>query len=100
VSTSFHASRAAKEFFTLCRKAFPYPINFVLTDNGSEFAKEFNEELMNFHLVHYHTYPRTPKMNAHMERFNRTFREEFLDYLVWYNTKGATLLFKTSFNMH
>jgi len=57
------------------------------------------------HLTHYHTYPHTPKMNAHCERFNRTIQEEFLDYhagslidpssfnqqmipwLVWYNTE-------------
>lgn len=113
MSTSSHASRAAKEFFFLCRKAFPFPIDFVLTDNGSEFAKEFNQELMNLHLTHYHTYPRTPKMNAHVERFNRSFREEFLDYhtfelahdpegfnesildyLVWYNTKRVHVAFQ------
>ena len=27
-----------------------------------------------------HTFPRTPKINAHCERFNRTVQEEFLDY--------------------
>src|SRR3990167_6663789 len=31
-------------------------------------------------MMHYHTYPRTPKMNAHCERFNRTLQEEFIDY--------------------
>ncbi len=80
--TKSHASLAAKEFFDLCRKAFPYSFNFlnVLTDNGSEFKKHFSEELKQQHLVHYHTYPRTPKMNAHLERFNRTIQEEFIDY--------------------
>ena len=57
-------------------------------------------------IVHYHTYPHSPKMNAHIERFNRTLSEEFLayhrplmrddiatfnkeliDYMLWYNTK-------------
>lgn len=28
----------------------------------------------------WYTYPKTPKMNAHAERFNRTVQEEFLDY--------------------
>jgi len=78
--TSSHASLAAKEFFGLCLKVFPYPITFVLTDNGSEFKKHFDIELRRLHLVHYHTYPKTPKMNAHMERFNRTVQEEFVDY--------------------
>ena len=30
--------------------------------------------------VHWHTYPKTPRMNAHAERFNRTIQEEFLLY--------------------
>ena len=79
-ATTSHASRAAKEFFALCRKAFPFPFQFVLTDNGSEFKKHFDTELRKLHLVHYHTYPKTPKMNAHVERFNRTIQEEFVDY--------------------
>lgn len=79
-STTSHASKAAQEFFTLCRQAFPFPMDFVLTDNGSEFKKHFNEELKRLHLIHYHTYPRTPKMNAHVERFNRTIQEEFVDF--------------------
>lgn len=79
-STTSHASLAAKEFFEYCLKVFPFPITFVLTDNGSEFKKHFNEELKRLHLIHYHTYPRTPKMNAHCERFNRTIQEEFVDY--------------------
>ena len=102
--TKSHASLAAKEFFKICLAIFPFPIAFVLTDNGSEFMKEFSKELKRLHLTHYHTYPRTPKMNAHCERFNRTIQEEFVDYhvtellapdmfnrklidwLVWYNT--------------
>lgn len=102
-STSSHASLAAKEFFGICRTVFPFPMTFVLTDNGSEFMKHFDEELRRLHLVHYHTYPKTPKMNAHVERFNRTIQEEFVDYhahellnplafnrilvdwLIWYN---------------
>lgn len=65
--TTSHASLAAKEFFEYCLMVFPYPIEFVLTDNGSEFMKHFDEELRRLHLIHYHTYPKTPKMNAHCE---------------------------------
>ena len=78
-ATTSHASQAAKEFFDYCRLVFPYSFTFVLTDNGSEFAKHFSEELKRLHLTHYHTYPRSPKMNAHVERFNRTIQEECLD---------------------
>ncbi|HLB50914.1 MAG TPA: DDE-type integrase/transposase/recombinase [Patescibacteria group bacterium] len=111
-STTSHASPAAKEFFDLCLQVFPFPITFVLTDNGSEFAKEFSKSMKELHLTHYHTYPRTPKMNAHIERFNRTIQEEFvdfhvfdlltppvfnnklIDYLIWYNTKRVHHAFK------
>ena len=81
-TTSSHASKAAEEFFNLCFKVFPFPIEYVLTDNGSEFKKYFSAKLKELHLTHYHTYPRTPKMNAHCERFNRTIQEEFVDYNV------------------
>lgn len=111
--TSSHASKAAEEFFRACLLVFPFPITFVLTDNGSEFKKHFDTTLRELHLTHYHTYPRTPKMNAHCERFNRTIQEEFaayhdgllllsthrfnvklMDYLVWYNTRRVHHAFK------
>lgn len=81
-ATKSHASLVAKEFFDKCRQVFPFPFEFqyVLTDNGSEFKKHFDEELRKLHLTHFHTYPKTPKMNAHLERFNRTIQEEFIDY--------------------
>lgn len=114
--TSSHASLAAKEFFNICIKVFPYPIIFVLTDNGSEFKKYFNEELNRLYLTHFHTYPRTPKMNAHVERFNRTIQEEYIDYhlyelvdtkkfnhnlmdwLIWYNTRRVHCAFKNKYS--
>ena len=110
--TTSHASLAAKEFFELCLKVFPFPITFVLTDNGSEFKKHFAEALKKLHLTHYHTYPKTPKMNAHVERFNRTIQDEFIDYhasellnlaefnrklvdwLIWYNIDRVHHAFK------
>ena len=52
----------------------------VLSDNGSEFKKEFDALLEEKQLTHYWTYPRSPKMNAHNERFNRTIQEQFVDY--------------------
>lgn len=113
-STKSHASLAAKEFFAYCRLVFPHPFSFVnvLTDNGSEFKKHFTQALADLHLVHYHTYPKTPKMNAHCERFNRTIQDEYIDYhtqellnplrfnqgliqwLLWYNTKRPHYAFQ------
>jgi transposase InsO family protein len=103
--TTSHASQAAQEFFQLVTFLFPFPLTYVLTDNGSEFKKHFTQELLRLHIAHYHTYPKQPKMNAHCERFNRTVQEEYLDYhvpelmqpttfnagmmryLLWYNTE-------------
>lgn len=113
-ATTSHASKAAFEFFSLCLKIFPFPFDFqyILTDNGSEFKKHFDEALRRLHLIHYHTYPKTPKMNAHLERFNRTIQDEFVDYhindlltvsdfnrklmdwLIWYNTRRVHYAFK------
>ena len=42
--------------------------------------KDFNVELQKQQINHWHTYPKTPKMNAHCERFNRTIQEEFIDF--------------------
>ncbi len=90
---------------------FNFKIERVLTDNGSEFAKDFADEVQKMKIKHVHTYPRTPKANAHCERFNRTLWEEFarfhqhllqrenmkefnkllLDWLFWYNCKRPHL---------
>jgi transposase InsO family protein len=71
-ATQSHASLAAREFFEIVAEVFPYPLQSVLTDNGSELMKHFDEELRRLHKNHWHTYPKTPKMNARVERFNRT----------------------------
>ena len=111
-ATSSHASLAAADFFALCRSVFPFPFAFVLTDNGSEFKKHFATALSDLHLTHYHTRPKTPKQNAHAERFNRTVQEEFANYhrshlwldidsfnrklfawLYWYNTERVHFAF-------
>ena len=104
-ATTSHASRAVADFFKIVRALFPYPLEYILTDNGSAFMKHFDAELRRFHLIHWHTYPKTPKMNAHCERFNRTIQEEYINYhkgemidihrfnlnmfdwLVWYNAE-------------
>jgi len=100
-----HSSDTAKDFLKKLKIVFPFKIQHIQTDNGSEFAKHFADQIRKEQITHYHTYPRTPKMNAHCERFNRTIQEEYIDYhaselldlerfntnlmnyLVWYNTQ-------------
>ncbi len=89
---------------------------YVLTDNGSEFKKHFSNKLKELYLIHFRTYPRTPQMNTHIERFNRTIQEEFIDYhsyllinpddfnrklidyLIFYNTKKVHKAFQNKFS--
>lgn len=99
-ATSANAARLLE----LLAQAFPAPIRHVLTDNGSEFQGRFADALARRGIVHWHTYPNCPKMNAHVERFNRTLQEDFVEgdedllwadrprfnqrlweYLGWYN---------------
>ena len=99
-----HGSQSASDFLRRCREVLPDCPTHIQTDNGSEFAKYFHTTAQTLNLTHYHTYPRSPKMNAHVERFNRTLSEEFLvyhkaslrdavsvfneeliEYLLWYN---------------
>ena len=99
-----HGSASAADFLEKARIVLPDCPAAVQTDNGSEFALHFTSAVTTLGLTHYHTYPRSPKMNAHVERFNRTLDEEFLryhrgllrddvrasnekliDWLLWYN---------------
>lgn len=93
IATKSHSSRTFAHFFYLIMQMFPYDIKNVLTDNGSEFKKYLDQLLKQNNITHYHTYPKTPKMNAHCESFNGTIQDEFVDY-------HANLLFKdiTEFN--
>lgn len=104
VGVTRNNSYNASKLFTVAQGCYMYPIHTVLTDNGSEFKGDFDRVLNAANINHWHTYPNTPKMNAHCERFNRTIQEEFIDYyedllftdielfndklanwLVWYN---------------
>jgi transposase InsO family protein len=71
-ATKSGRSLASREFFNIVRELFFHPLQYVLTDNGSEFMKHFDQELGQLHKIHWHIYPKTPKVNAHVERFSRT----------------------------
>ncbi|MDO8492449.1 MAG: integrase core domain-containing protein [bacterium] len=99
-----HGSLSASDFLRRAREVLPDCPNAIQTDNGSEFALHFEAACADLKLIHFHNYPRSPKMNACVERFNRTLDEEFLryhkplmrddvprfndtliDWLLWYN---------------
>lgn len=79
VATNSHSSQTAMSIFKSFEKMFPYEIKSILTDNWSEFALNFRNYLEKQNITHYHTYPSSPKMNAHCERYNRTIREWILN---------------------
>lgn len=100
-SPSSRQAVAALKQFT---QEYSHKIRVVQTDNGSEFLGEFNQYLEEVGIKHEFIYPRSPKVNGYIERFNRTFKEEFLykyeldipekkfnkkltKYLIWYNTR-------------
>lgn len=99
-----HSSASATDFLGKLIEVAPFSITEIQTDNGSEFAHLFRDACATLHLTHYHTYPHSPKMNAHIERFNRTLSEDciarhrsvlrddlfqfntlLVDWLLWYN---------------
>jgi hypothetical protein len=99
--SSKQSLRCYKQFIS----QYTYPIHTVQTDNGSEFLKSFDQYLQQQGIKHIFSYPRSPRVNSFVERFNRTVQEEFIyrcdelyydldvfnqklkEYLNWYNFK-------------
>ena len=67
------------------RQYFPFSIKMVQTDNGTEFGKRFRKELNKIGINYRHTRVRKPNDNAHVERFNRTLRNECLGRYIPHN---------------
>ena len=95
-------------------KVFYYKlvILFLMVASGSIFLAlvsilpSYFISLEKNNIVHFHTYPRCPKQNSEIERFNRTiseafisrnlyllaydidaFNEKLMEWLLWYNTR-------------
>jgi transposase InsO family protein/transposase-like protein len=85
-----HASISTVDFFKRLNYVLKNKIVNVHTDNGCEFHKHFEQSLKQLKLTHWWSRVRTPKDNPSNERFNRTFREEFLN---WGNFNKDTKIF-------
>jgi transposase InsO family protein len=103
--SSLQAVATLEEF----RTHFPGRVTTIQTDNGSEFLGSFHEHVATLKIPHEFIYPRSPKINGVVERFNRTIQEEFIThheelnydlpefqthlnhYLTWYNEKRPHL---------
>jgi putative transposase len=101
-----HSSKPAADFMKTFKGVAPVSLTHIQTDNGSEFQDHFELYLKSENITHFHSYPRTPKMQSEIERFNRTLSEAFIqrnrhllahnlpefnrklmDWLLWYNTR-------------
>lgn len=98
-------SRNARDFLQTLQTWYPLPIRDVQTDNGPEFEGEFDTYLHTQHIPHLWSYPRCPRINGCVERYQRTLSEEFIQvhedsirqpheflqhlgqYLVFYNSE-------------
>lgn len=99
--SSIHTNNTLNIFQQRCA----FPIHTIQTDNGSEFLGTFHDALEAQGIRHEFTYPRCPRINGVVERFNRTMQEECInriidmiddkaefqkklfDYMIWYNEK-------------
>lgn len=77
------SSNSTKDFFLKMQNIFPYQIKKVQTDNGQENHKNFDQLLKEKDITHFWNYPKSPKMNSYVERFNRSIQEEFANYNLW-----------------
>jgi transposase InsO family protein len=55
----------------------PFPIRALQVDGGAEFMAEFETACQERGLILFVLPPRSPKLNGHVERANRTHRQEF-----------------------
>ena len=99
------SSLMAKDFMEKLQGVCPFNIKRIQTDNGKEFHKYFRDYVKNQGIIHFFNYPKCPKMNKYVERFNRTIQEQhvswnmndlyepkefnpgLIKYLLWYNTE-------------
>jgi len=72
-ATSFAAAR----FLDTLLERFPFPVKALQVDGGSEFAAEFELACQQKQLPLFVLPPKSPKLNAHVERSHRTHHEEF-----------------------
>lgn len=99
------SSSTATDFLGKLQAIAPFPLKRIQTDNGAEFAKYFRDYVQDQGIIHYHTYPRSPRMNAYIENFNGLIQRQYVswhlpelmtpisfnvglvEYLLWYNTE-------------
>jgi len=70
--------RVATDLLYRLRYLVNQPTENLRTDNGSEFALEFERATIKLSIQRYFSRVRTPKGNSEIERFNQTLEYEWL----------------------
>ncbi len=72
-------SNTASGFIDILLKRMPFTIKAIQVDGGSEFQDAFEEECQRRGIKLFVLPPRSPKLNGHVERAQRTHTEEFYE---------------------
>lgn len=74
-------AQAAAAFLDAIEARMPFPVRAIQVDGGSEFQAQFEAACQRRQIRLFVLPPRSPKLNGHVERAQRTHTEEF--YQVW-----------------
>lgn len=72
-------ANTASEFIDALEKRMPFKIRAVQVDGGSEFYSDFEDACKEKGIKLFVLPPKSPKLNGHVERANRTHQEEFYE---------------------
>jgi len=73
------SSHTASAFIDVLLRRMPFPVRAIQVDGGSEFQDVFEAECQKRGIKLFVLPPRSPKLNGHVERAQRTHTEEFYE---------------------
>jgi len=73
------SSHTAAAFMDTLLRRMPFPVKVIQVDGGSEFQDSFEVECQRRGIKLFVLPPRSPKLNGHVERAQRTHTEEFYE---------------------
>lgn len=96
------SSASGRDFAKRVKAYFPFRIEAINTDNGSEYLLNFHKEIESWGIPHYFTDPHCPKQNGRVERFHQTAAYEFFNHQELFDEimflREQCMLFNTKYN--
>ena len=74
------SSASAADFLERLLVYLPFKTEAIQTDNGSEYLLNFHKACTQHELIHYFSFPHTPKMNGRAERIIQTVIYEYFNW--------------------